>query len=88
MISIVALFFVLSLRGRAREIRREHDLSLRVADMRGREVAHAKSAFGEPTEIVIAASGWRLYIWKLPEMEVTLKVDPANVVTETGWTPI
>ena len=88
MLSIVALFFGLSLRHRAREIRRDHELSLRVAELRGRDVAEAESAFGEPAEVVFAASGWRLYIWRVPGMEITLKVDPASVVTETASTPI
>lgn len=88
MISIVALFFGLSLRHRAREIRREAELAERVAALRGRDVAEAESAFGDPVEVVFAASGWRLYIWKLPEMEITLKVDPHSVVTETAWTLI
>ena len=88
MIAILALFFGLSLRRRAKEIERDQELSLRVAGMRGRNVADAKSAFGAPAEIVIASSGWRLYIWKLPEMEITLRVDPADVVTDAAWTPL
>ena len=88
MISIVALFFGLSLWHRSREIQRDREVALRVAELRGRDVAEAESAFGEPAEVVFAASGWRLYIWKLPGMEITLKVDPASVVTETAWTPI
>lgn len=88
MIAIVALFFGVSLRGRARVLKREQELSLRVADMRGRNLADAKAAFGEPAEIIIASSGWRLYIWKVPEMEITLRIAPSDVVTDTAWTPL
>jgi hypothetical protein len=87
-VGIFALFFGISLRGRAKELKREQELSLRVAGMRGRSLADAKAAFGEPAEIVIAASGWRLYIWKLPEMEITLRVAPSDVVTDVNWTPL
>jgi hypothetical protein len=87
-LSIVALFFAISLRGRAKILRRESELSLKVADMRGRNLADAKAAFGEPAEIIIASSGWRLYIWKVPEMEITLRIAPSDVVTDTAWTPL
>jgi hypothetical protein len=84
MVLIVALFLGLSLRRRANEIGRERRIYEKTAALRGRDVTDAKSAFGEPVEIVFASSGWRLYIWRLEEMEVTATVDPASVVTDAG----
>jgi len=84
LISILALFLCLSLWHRAREIQRENDVYEKAGALRGRKLDDAKLAFGEPTEIVISSSGWRLYIWKVNGMEVTVTVDPASVVTDAG----
>lgn len=96
---IVAILYgiaVLRWAAKARRNRqREEKLNGMLEHLRGRKIQEATRDFGEPSEIVFGSSGARLYIWKEPAgpvlprgsgiVVITVKVDPADVVTEGSW---
>jgi hypothetical protein len=75
--------------------RRARALNRLLLALRGNPLKQATRELGEPTEIVFASSGNRLYIWKAPAHQqipaaegtvvVTLRIDPADTVTEATW---
>ena len=98
-ILIVAILYGIAVAGWALKARRnrqrEIQLNGMLAQLQGRKIQEATRDFGEPSEILFGSSGARLYIWKEPAgprlprgsgvVVITVKVDPADVVTESSW---
>lgn len=83
LIAIVAFFFALSIFQRWRRDRRDRANSSRALGLKGKKVQDARAWLGEPTEIVFGASGSRLYLWKLDEIEVVLTIGPDDTIMDT-----